>query len=130
MLLSLTNITKRYGAVVALAGVSLDVGEGEFVCFLGPSGCGKTTLLRVIAGLELPDSGTVTQNGASLVGVPARLRNFGIVFQSYSLFPNMSVARNIGYGLEFRKWPKALIAPGGAEVLAVVHHADPAEKYP
>jgi ABC-type Fe3+/spermidine/putrescine transport system ATPase subunit len=129
-LLSLRNISKRYGSVIALDGVSLDVDDGEFVCFLGPSGCGKTTLLRVIAGLELPDSGEVTQSGASLVGVPARLRNFGIVFQSYSLFPNMSVARNIGYGLECRKWPKASIAPRVAEVLGLVHLSDQADKYP
>ena len=109
MFLSLAHITKRFGGVLALDDVSLDIDEGEFVCFLGPSGCGKTTLLRVIAGLETPDAGDVTQNGASLIGVPARLRNFGIVFQSYSLFPNMSVARNIGYGLECRKWPKDAI---------------------
>jgi iron(III) transport system ATP-binding protein len=87
-------------------------------------------LLRVIAGLETPDAGEVTQNGASLVGVPARLRNFGIVFQSYSLFPNMSVGRNIGYGLECRKWPKEAIPPRIDEVLRLVHLRDQAEKYP
>ena len=130
MFLSLRSITKRFGAVLALDDVSLNIGEGEFVCFLGPSGCGKTTLLRVIAGLETPDAGEVTQNGASLLGVPARLRNFGIVFQSYSLFPNMSVARNIGYGLECRKWPKHAIGPRIDEVLALVHLRDQAEKYP
>lgn len=130
MFLSLRNITKRFGAVLALNDVSLDIAEGEFVCFLGPSGCGKTTLLRVIAGLETPDSGEVTQNGASLIGVPARSRNFGIVFQSYSLFPNMSVARNIGYGLECRKWPKDTLGPRIDEVLTLVHLRDQAEKYP
>jgi iron(III) transport system ATP-binding protein len=128
--LSLRNISKRFGNVVALHGVSLDVEEGEFVCFLGPSGCGKTTLLRVIAGLEAPEAGEVMLNGASLVEVPARLRNFGIVFQSYSLFPNMAVARNIGYGLECRKWPREAIDPRVAEVLALVHLADQAGKYP
>ena len=130
MFLSLRNITKRFGAVPALNDVSLDIEEGEFVCFLGPSGCGKTTLLRVVAGLETPDAGEVTQNGASLIGVPARLRNFGIVFQSYSLFPNMTVGRNIGYGLECRKWPKDAIPPRIDEVLALVHLRDQAEKYP
>ena len=130
MFLSLRNITKRFGAVLALDDVSLDIGEGEFICFLGPSGCGKTTLLRVIAGLESPDGGDVMQNGASLVGVPARLRNFGIVFQSYSLFPNMSVARNIGYGLECRKWPKGAIGPRIDEVLSLVRLRDQAGKYP
>jgi iron(III) transport system ATP-binding protein len=128
--LSLRNITKRFGAVLALNDVSLDIGEGEFVCFLGPSGCGKTTLLRVIAGLETPDAGEVTQDGSSLIGVPARLRNFGIVFQSYSLFPNMTVGRNIGYGLECRKWPKDAIGPRIDEVLSLVHLGDQAEKYP
>jgi ABC-type Fe3+/spermidine/putrescine transport system ATPase subunit len=128
--LSLRNISKRFGAVPALNDVTLNIAEGEFVCFLGPSGCGKTTLLRVIAGLETPDTGEVTQNGTSLIGVPARLRNFGIVFQSYSLFPNMTVGRNIGYGLECRKWPKDAIGPRIDEVLTLVHLRDQAEKYP
>ena len=128
--LSLRNITKRFGAVPALNDVSLDIGEGEFVCFLGPSGCGKTTLLRVIAGLETPDAGEVSQGGSNLIGVPARLRNFGIVFQSYSLFPNMTVERNIGYGLACRKWPKDAIGPRINEVLTLVHLGDQAEKYP
>jgi ABC-type Fe3+/spermidine/putrescine transport system ATPase subunit len=128
--LSLRHISKRFGAVPALNDVTLNIAEGEFVCFLGPSGCGKTTLLRVIAGLETPDTGEVTQNGTSLIGVPARLRNFGIVFQSYSLFPNMTVGRNIGYGLECRKWPKDAIGPRIDEVLTLVHLRDQAEKYP
>jgi len=128
--LTLRNIEKRFGTVSALNDVTLAIDEGEFVCFLGPSGCGKTTLLRVIAGLEVPDAGDVLQDGTSLLGVPARLRNFGIVFQSYSLFPNMSVARNIGYGLECRKWPKAAIAPRIDEVLSLVHLRDQADKFP
>jgi iron(III) transport system ATP-binding protein len=128
--LSLSHITKRFGGVLALDDVSLDIAEGEFVCFLGPSGCGKTTLLRVIAGLETPDTGDVTQAGATLIGVPARLRNFGIVFQSYSLFPNMTVARNVGYGLECRKWPKHTIGRRIDEVLTLVHLRDQAQKYP
>jgi len=128
--LTLRNIEKRFGTVSALNDVTLAIDEGEFVCFLGPSGCGKTTLLRVIAGLEVPDAGDVLQDGTSLLGVPARLRNFGIVFQSYSLFPNMSVARNIGYGLECRKWPKAAIAPRIEEVLSLVHLRDQADKFP
>jgi iron(III) transport system ATP-binding protein len=115
---------------VALDGVCLDIDEGEFVCFLGPSGCGKTSLLRVIAGLETPDAGEVILDGNNLVDTPARLRNFGIVFQSYSLFPNMSVARNIGYGLECRKWPREATGQRVRELLALVHLEDQAEKYP
>ena len=122
MFLSLRNITKRFGTLLALNGVSLDIDEGEFVCFLGPSGCGKTTLLRVIAGArDARCRRSDARTARASRGVPARLRNFGIVFQSYSLFPNMSVARNIGYGLECRKWPKDAIGPRVAEVLALVH---------
>src|SRR5437899_12634944 len=126
--LEVRNLSKRFGDFSALGDISLDIGEGEFVCFLGPSGCGKTTLLRVIAGLETPDAGEETQDGSSLIGVPARLRNFGIVFQSYSLFPNMTVGRNIGYGLECRKWPKDAIGPRIDEVLSLVHLGDQAAK--
>jgi iron(III) transport system ATP-binding protein len=128
--LSLRNVVKRFGAVTALDDVSLDIGEGEFVCFLGPSGCGKTTLLRVIAGLEQPDAGTITLAGQELAGVSARSRNFGIVFQSYSLFPNMTVARNIAYGLECRRWQREAIAGRVREMLDLVHLADQAHKYP
>jgi iron(III) transport system ATP-binding protein len=128
--LSLRNITKRFGPVVALDDVSLDIAEGEFVCFLGPSGCGKTTLLRIIAGLEVPDGGETRLQDVSLSDVPARMRNFGVVFQSYSLFPNMSVARNIAYGLECRKWPAASIGERVSEMLTLVHLDDQADKYP
>ena len=130
MYLSLRGISKAFAGVAALDGVSLDVDEGEFVCFLGPSGCGKTTLLRIIAGLETPDAAEIILNGGNLLEVPARARNFGIVFQSYSLFPNMSVARNIAYGLECRKWPVGEIPARVAEMLALVNLADQAGKYP
>ncbi|MBM3600835.1 MAG: ATP-binding cassette domain-containing protein [Alphaproteobacteria bacterium] len=130
MFLSLSNIAKRFGTVTALNGVSLDIAEGEFVCFLGPSGCGKTTLLRVIGGLESADAGEVKLNGRSLTETPARLRNFGVVFQSYSLFPSMSVAKNVAYGLECAKWAKPDIHRRVAEMLALVHLGDQAEKYP
>lgn len=97
MSLRIRSVVKQFGNVTALNQVSLDVDAGEFVCFLGPSGCGKTTLLRVIAGLEQADAGDVLLDDRNLIDVPARLRNFGVVFQSYSLFPNMSAARNIAY---------------------------------
>jgi iron(III) transport system ATP-binding protein len=128
--LSLRGIRKTFDGVTALDGVSLDVALGEFVCFLGPSGCGKTTLLRIIAGLEPPDVADIRLDDRNLLEIPARERNFGIVFQSYSLFPNMTVARNIAYGLECRKWPRAEIPPRVAAMLALVNLADQAEKPP
>ena len=81
--------------------------HGEFVCFLGPSGCGKTTLLRCIAGLELQSSGKIFQNGALISNLPTSQRDFGIVFQSYALFPNLSCFENIAYGLRNAAWTKA-----------------------
>ena len=130
MFLSLRNVVKRFGAQTALGDVSLDIAEGEFVCFLGPSGCGKTTLLRVIAGLERPDGGALLLDGKDLAGVSARSRNFGIVFQSYSLFPSMTIARNVAYGLECRGWERGAMAQRVSEMLDLVHLADQAHKYP
>ena len=116
--LSIRNLVKRFDRLTALDNVTLDVPHGNFVCFLGPSGCGKTTLLRVIAGLEDADEGTIQLGGEDLTAVPTRARNFGVVFQSYSLFPNMSAARNVGYGLECRRWDKAKIGSRVDEMLA------------
>lgn len=130
MFLTLTGITKRFGSVTAVKNVSLQINEAEFVCFLGPSGCGKTTLLRLIAGLEKLDDGEVLHMGKSVAGVPARLRNFGVVFQSYSLFPNMTAAKNIAYGLECHGWKRAAIARRIDEMLNLVHLSDHASKYP
>jgi len=130
MFLSLRGVTKRFGPVIAVRDVSLDIAEGEFVCFLGPSGCGKTTLLRVIAGLETPDGGRCLLRDVDLEGVPARLRNFGMVFQSYSLFPSMTARRNIAYGLECRRWRRADIDRRVGEMLALVHLQDEAEQAP
>jgi iron(III) transport system ATP-binding protein len=110
--------------------VSLDVPEGEFVCFLGPSGCGKTTLLRIVAGLEAPDAGQALLRGGDLLGVPARRRNFGMVFQSYSLFPNLTAARNVAYGLECRRRPRAEIDRRVQEMLALVHLESEADRHP
>ena len=128
--LSLRHVTKRFGAVTALRDVSLEAAEGEFVCFLGPSGCGKTTLLRIVAGLETPDAGEALLRGADLLGVPARRRNFGMVFQSYSLFPNMTAARNVAYGLECRRRPRIDIDRRVREMLALVHLEDEANRHP
>jgi iron(III) transport system ATP-binding protein len=128
--LSLRRLTKRFGAVTAVRQVSLDVAEGEFVCFLGPSGCGKTTLLRIVAGLETPDAGEALLRGRDLLGVPARRRNFGMVFQSYSLFPNMTAARNVAYGLESQRRPRAEIDRRVREMLALVHLEAEADRHP
>jgi iron(III) transport system ATP-binding protein len=130
MFLQLRNITKRFGAVTAVRNVSLDLEEGRFVCFVGPSGCGKTTLLRLIAGLEAADEGEILLNGRGLTGLPARKRNFGMVFQSYSLFPNMTVAENIAYGLETQHWKRDRIHARVREMLALVQLGDQGHKLP
>ncbi|QGZ34598.1 putative 2-aminoethylphosphonate ABC transporter ATP-binding protein [Stappia indica] len=128
--LSIHDLVKRFGKLTALDHVSLEVAQGSFVCFLGPSGCGKTTLLRVIAGLEEADGGSIRLGDSDLSAIPARNRNFGVVFQSYSLFPNMTAARNVGYGLECRRWDKARMQSRIKEMLDLVHLADQAEKLP
>ena len=97
--ISFRGVTKRFGAVVAVDDISFDIAPGSFHSFLGPSGCGKTTSLRLIAGFEQPDSGTVAIGGKSMVGVPAYRRPVNMVFQHYALFPHMNVADNVGYGL-------------------------------
>ena len=94
------NLTKMYGQTTVLEDVSFDIHEGEFVCFLGPSGCGKTTLLLCLAGLENANSGDILKKSESLIGKPPSKRDVGIVFQSYALFPNLTVAENIRFGLE------------------------------
>ncbi len=109
-ILSLRGIGKRFGAARALDDVSLDVRAGEIFALLGPSGCGKSTLLRIVAGLESPDEGELLLDGRDMTRVPANKRPVNMVFQSYAVFPHMSVARNIGYGLEMERVPKDEIA--------------------
>jgi iron(III) transport system ATP-binding protein len=128
--LRIKSLTKRFGAFAALKSVSLEIGAGEFVCFLGPSGCGKTTLLRAIAGLDIQSEGTVEQAGRDISGLPPSARDFGIVFQSYALFPNLTVARNVGYGLQSRKLKKAAIDARVSELLTLVGLAEYGPKYP
>src|SRR5262249_19892823 len=98
----LSEIRKTFGNVIAAAGVDLRIEEGEFFTMLGPSGSGKTTLLRIIAGFERPDSGTVELGGADVTREPPYLRNVNTVFQDYALFPHMTVAQNVEYGLRVR----------------------------
>ena len=128
--LSIENLWKSYGDFIALRDVSLSIAKGEFICFLGPSGCGKTTLLRAIAGLDPQTRGTIRQGGRDISRLPASRRDYGIVFQSYALFPNLTIARNIAFGLENTGRPKAEIAARVRELLALVGLPDRAEKYP
>jgi len=130
MTLALDNLSKTFDGFVALDGISLAVQEHEFVCLLGPSGCGKTTLLRIIAGLMPADGGRLTFGGRDLGAVPARERGFGIVFQSYSLFPNMTVAENIGYGLRIRKVERATIAARVESLLALIKLPELGDRFP
>ena len=128
--LEVRNLSKRFGDFSALGDVSLDVVEGEFVCFLGPSGCGKTTLLRAIAGLDPQTSGTIHQKGRDVSALPPAQRDFGIVFQSYALFPNLSVTDNVGYGLVSRRQNRSAILKRVTELLALVGLPDAGPKYP
>lgn len=105
--LHIQGVSKTFSGTAVLKAVALESAHGEFVSLLGPSGCGKTTLLRIVAGFERPDAGQVTLNGADITEVPAERRNMGMVFQAYSLFPNLSVAQNIRFGLRLRRAPKA-----------------------
>jgi len=124
------GVTKRFGAFAALDNVSLAVEQGKLVCFLGPSGCGKTTLLRVIAGLETQDSGRIEIGGRDVTPLPPSQRDFGIVFQSYALFPNLTVAQNVGYGLVNRRKPRKEIRARVAELLTLVGLPEQTSKYP
>ncbi len=128
--LSLCQIRKEFGTFVALEDIDLDIQKGEFVCFLGPSGCGKTTLLRIIAGLEVQTAGAVHQAGKDISRLPPAQRDYGIVFQSYALFPNLSVADNVAYGLVNRKTPKAEVLKRVAELVKLVGLPGSEGKYP
>jgi iron(III) transport system ATP-binding protein len=128
--LRLDRVTKRFGAFTAVREISLDVYEGEFVCFLGPSGCGKTTLLRAIAGLDPHTSGRIEQAGRDVSDLPPERRDFGIVFQSYALFPNLTAEKNVAYGLESRRLPRAQVARRVQELLDLVGLPDQGPKYP
>ena len=127
---SLRNLTRAFGATKALDGMSLDIAPGELVALLGPSGCGKTTALRIVAGFEYADSGEVLVDGRDVSGVPAAKRDMGMVFQSYSLFPNMSALDNVGFGLRMRKAAAARRRRKAAELLDMVGLSAQAGQYP
>ncbi len=119
-ILELQNITKSFGETDVLRGVSISIQKGEFITLLGSSGCGKTTTLRIIAGLETPDSGRVLLNGQDVTELEPNRRDVNTVFQSYALFPHMNVASNIGYSLRLRRRPRAEIQQAVQEVLDLV----------
>jgi putative spermidine/putrescine transport system ATP-binding protein len=128
--LTLKNISKEFSGATAVQDFNLDVEKGEFVSFLGPSGCGKTTTLRMIAGFEIPTQGTITVNGVDITNTPPNGRNVGMIFQAYALFPNMTVAQNIGFGLRIRKESESLIKDRVAEMLSLIHLENKAASYP
>ncbi|MBI1774541.1 MAG: ABC transporter ATP-binding protein [Proteobacteria bacterium] len=127
---SLDGLVKRYGPVRALDGISLEIVDGAFVSLLGPSGCGKTTTLKLIAGFEAADQGSICFDGGDVSRVPAERRNIGMVFQNYALFPHMTVAGNLAFGLEVRRVAKPEIAKRVRSVLETVQLAEHAERYP
>ncbi len=128
--LEIANITKRYGDAKAVDNVSLDVPDGEFLVLLGPSGCGKTTTLRIVAGFIEPNAGTVRLGDREITSLPPWKRNAGLVFQSYALFPHLTVAQNVAFGLEMRKVAQADIAPRVTEALRLVRLDHLAERLP
>ncbi len=130
MSIQIRNIRKAFGSFVALDDVSLEVPDGDLLALLGPSGSGKTTLLRIIAGLEVADSGTVLLQGEDITRQSARERNVGFVFQHYALFRHMTVAENVGYGLRVRKAPAAKIRSRVEELLSLVRLEGLQERYP
>ncbi len=128
--LELTNVRKSFGQFVAVENFNLSVQGGEFISFLGPSGCGKTTTLRMVAGFEKPTSGMIKINGTDITYTPPNQRNVGMVFQSYALFPNMTVAGNIGFGLKIAKKPAGEIKQRVQEMLDLIHLPNYGDRYP
>ncbi len=128
--LHLQGVSKRYGKVTVVDAVDLMAPASRFVCVLGPSGCGKTTLLRLIAGFETADEGRIVQEGKDVTALPPEARDYGIVFQSYALFPNRTVAANVSFGLEATGVPRAARDKRVSELLKLVGLAEHAAKYP
>ncbi|MDC7787619.1 ABC transporter ATP-binding protein [Rhodoplanes sp. TEM] len=128
--MELTSVSHRFGPATVIDDVSLAIAPGEFIAFLGPSGCGKTTLLRIVAGFITPSSGEVRMSGAAVGGLGPAERGVGIVFQNYALFPHMTVARNVDYGLRARGWPRARRDARVREMLGFVRMSAFADRYP
>ena len=128
--LDLQDLRKQFGTYTALGGISVSLAEGEFLSLLGPSGCGKTTALRIIAGFLQPDSGRVVINGEDMTARAPNRRDIGMVFQAYSLFPNMTAAQNVAFGLKVRKWPSAKRDARVSELLEIVGLSHAVGRYP
>ena len=128
--LSIQSVRKTFGATTVVEDFNLDVEQGEFVSFLGPSGCGKTTMLRVVAGFEEPSAGRVLIGGADVTGLKPNQRKIGMVFQAYALFPNMTVAQNIGFGLKVAGAPRAEASARVAEMLQLIKLPEFGDRYP
>ena len=128
--LQIKGLWKSFNDFLALKNINLDIAAGEFICFLGPSGCGKTTLLRAVAGLDAQTRGQIFQDGVDISNFPPSKRDYGIVFQSYALFPNLTVARNIAFGLENTGYSRTDVAARVSELLALVGLPEQADKYP
>jgi len=128
--LSLSKLSKVFGTTPAVEDFNLEVDKGEFISFLGPSGCGKTTTLRMIAGFELPTTGVITLDGEDITYKSPNQRNVGMVFQSYALFPNLTIGQNIGFGLQVRKFPETEMKNRIQEMLSLIHLEKHVDKYP
>jgi putative spermidine/putrescine transport system ATP-binding protein len=127
---AINGLSKGFAGVRAVDDISLTIGDGEFVSLLGPSGCGKTTTLKMIAGFEEADIGTISFDGRDVGSLPAEKRDIGMVFQNYALFPHLTVGRNLAFGLEMRRRPKAEIKGRTAKVLDMVQLSGMADRYP
>src|SRR4051794_6426967 len=127
---SVRGVSKRFGPDTILDNINFEVSEGETIVLLGASGSGKTTILRIIAGLEMPDTGRVMLHGKDVTRLPARERGTGVIFQSYALFPKMNVERNIGFGLKLRKQSRSALKKRVDELIELVHLGDHRTKYP
>ncbi|MEC0230085.1 putative 2-aminoethylphosphonate ABC transporter ATP-binding protein [Paenibacillus alba] len=128
--LSIQGVNKSFGSFSALKEIDIDIQKNEFICLLGPSGCGKTTLLRIIAGLEKPSHGRILVGGKDITALPPAKRNFGMVFQSYALFPNLTAYQNVAYGLQGKKFSKKDIDDKVREVLSLVDLLHLHDRYP
>src|SRR6476469_4249694 len=128
--LELQNLHRDFGAVKALDGIEIELGEGEFLSLLGPSGCGKTTALRIVAGFDRPNQGRIVIDGKDLNGVPPHKRDMGMVFQAYSLFPNMTARQNVDFGLRIRGRDKADRSKRVNDLLELVGLGHAADRYP